>query len=850
MGPSATERVRSSGRSSHLSISDDSHNAATHKSEDSTIKTSISGGSGHTSNYLQSTDIWIKSTRFSTESSREMYVEDRMESATAIEPSKRRTNDISDITLGKLRMSNLPVHGRDNELRVLNGAFDQVNGKEVERSLVMIAGPSGTGKSKLASTLKQKTVRNGGVYVSGKHEFKRGQAPHSALKSACGEICDHITNLCENDPRKSAKIVSSITMTLGSELHLISSFVAKLFAERDDGDKKKIFKQNSSADMTNVKQVGTADTSTSNFKFHYAFLRFMRIVCEHFSPMVLFLDDLQWADKASLDLIDMILTDSQNSKVLIIGAFRSNEVESTSPFYQTLAHLDEKAEHGDISMTKIEIGNLDLEGTQMVVKDVLSYDDEERTLALAALAMKKTNGNVFFLLCFLQVLQERRLIEFNLATLEWTWSQEEIDITASASDNVLDLLLSRMKCLEERLLQVLTIAGMLGSTFDQKTIQLIHQNIYGRLKQKGVDDLLEDLQDEGFLVKHEDFDSTFYKWQHDSIHEAALSLVPEEDRLSFGRQIGEIMIDEMNDDELEEGPIFVAVNLLNLSISIPEPSQRVRLAVLNHRVCVKAMEVAAYTSCAEYATKGLQFLPYTSWDDHPRLKLSLLTLAARAEACLGNEEKVESLCQQVLSRKEIPFEDKIEIFIAWIDALKTGTTAWKKARDILLDALADLSITFPTGLVAIGIRFLRGLLKAKRTIKKLDVRNISRCEDKRAIAIMGLLDRLSFCFLAQADSRMPLVAFQTWEMTRKFGYCDFSPSSLVWVGILMTIALKDYRQGAYCGELAISLLNHGQLEDGVKTEVLCHVMLFPWVKPSQAMLKPLLALYDRGLKVG
>jgi predicted ATPase len=528
-----------------------------------------------------------------------------------LEPTPRRSNDLSGFTIDKIKYASLGLHGRNKEVKLLNDALNMVmcsESTDQERQLISISGYSGTGKTALTNhALKRSTEKLGGLYVRGKFDLHLRNQPYSGVSAACAEICGAIGELQIRNPSHFEHLCRQIPNELGSELELLIQVIPVLadIVDFENGN-------------TNLPPMGMTSSADAKSKINFAFLRFIRVVSQQFIPLVFVLDDLQWADGASIDLLEALLTDpTSNTKLLVVGIYRSNELDEAHAFHHSMRDLEAKSREKYFELTRIEIGNLDLEAVHAIIQELLGMDDSDlsKTWGLAHVCHRKTFGNVFFLLQFVAMLKDRQMLRFNFGTVSWTWDDNEIDASTKASANVVDLLKIKMVELSDDLVALLKLASCLGSTFDLLTLSLVwdgSKNLRTNDEENG-DTLMENVASlvvEGYLVKHAS-NSSFhesYSWSHDKIQEAALGLVQEAEQGGVAAQVGQILLSRLDEKALDSA-LFVVVNLLNGMVDCligggqvqGVQASRLDLAGLNMRASQKAIVCSAFDSAAGYA---------------------------------------------------------------------------------------------------------------------------------------------------------------------------------------------------------------------------------------------------------
>ena len=369
----------------------------------------------------------------------------------------------------KLSFYSLGMYGRDHEISVLNGCFDQLLTGNIERQLLLISGTSGSGKSKLANTLKKPTGNCNGLFVRGKFDIACRSEPYSGLANACAEICNVILELQTHNRIHATMIGQHLKEEVGAEIDLLIQVIPvlnKVFHEHE-------LVRQESQENTVAKKTSSSSLDSKN-RFFFAFLRFMRVISNEFDPLVIVIDDLQWADPCSLELMEAVVADRSNPKLLLVGTYRSNEVDPTHVFHQTLIDLRAKSKDHDFALTEMEVGNLGLQDVHNIVHHLLQCESKERTEGLAQVCFDKTLGNVFFLLQFMSMLYDNKMLQFGVKGFSWSWDEDEIKASTHASDNVVDILKAKIAGLERKeLIDILKLAAFLGATFELETLNLV-----------------------------------------------------------------------------------------------------------------------------------------------------------------------------------------------------------------------------------------------------------------------------------------------------------------------------------------------------------------------------------------
>jgi predicted ATPase len=754
---------------------------------------------------------------------------------------RRSTAESDNLAVNKLRFSSLGLYGRENEMATLNKCLESVMSKDDRRQLVLISGYSGTGKTALASTLKMRVKRLKGAFISGKFDLCLRDEPYTGITAACRELCGEML-LLRDTPSFEAlfqEIRRKIVDQLGAELRLLTHVIPHLheIVGESEGLEDKMERQ------------GHVEAKS---RFNYAFRRFFRVMSSYFMPLVMFLDDLQWADLESLDLLGVLIADRDNPNLMVIGCYRSNEVNETHILTKILRDLQDKNEQDGFDVTEITVGSLEIPDTHRMLMDLISEDDS-RTLSLAQICHKKTDGNAFFFIHFLSSLHQQHLLSFNLGTLKWSWDESEIESQMLATENVVDLMKYKMDELPDPVIQSLQLAACLGSTFDEKTLGLVWDEI-----RRGKDDTKEDIEhslhvavEEG-LLEEVGSASGSYRWVHDKIQEAAFSLVAENELARLRSQVGDILVSQLGERELD-GAIFVVVNLLNEGSVVSEGAKRVKLAELNLQAARKATEFSAFESAAKYTAKGIEMLPSNHWQDKFELALELYSTAAEAEGYIGDVEQIEAHCSEVLDQTRCSLSEKLRVYNVLMDSI-ANRDRMSEAVDLCLGVLKQSGCKFPNKSIPIALSTVVGVVRIKVTVKSRTSEESSKMQfmtDARRIENMKLLDKLTtYCYLAD-NALLPLVVFRSLKWTIRYGLCDYAPPAFATTGGILTGVLFDLQGGSTYGKHALLLMERlGCKTTESRTLFVVYSFVLPWTRPAQSMLRPLLRSYEIGLQTG
>ncbi|MDB6088276.1 MAG: multi-sensor signal transduction multi-kinase [Gammaproteobacteria bacterium] len=552
--------------------------------------------------------------------------EERYQTAAGLEADLRRClavwesdGRIDRFQLGTRDVSNcllIPerLYGRQREIETLLACFDRVVAHGAPE-LVLVSGYSGIGKSSVVHELRKVLVPSRGLFASGKFDQYKRDIPYATLAQAFQSL---VLSLLSLDEAQLGPWRQSFSEALGSNGQLIVNLVPEL--EHIVG-----------------KQPRVADLPPQEAKnrFQMIFRRFLGVFARKEHPLALFLDDLQWLDSATLDLLEHLVTHSEALHLLLVGAYRDNEVGPSHPLMGTL----EAIRKIDVGVHEIVLVPLGLGDVGRLIADTL-HCEPERAKPLAQLVQEKTGGNPFFAIQFLTTLAEEELLVFDRAALAWVWDIDRIE-SKDYTDNVVDLVVRKLKRLPLRTQDALKQLACLGNMAEIGTLSIVY-----RQTEEAMHAALWEAVRAGLVVHL----GNNYKFLHDRIQQAAYSLIPEMQRAEVHLGIGRVLLASLTPDELTE-QLFEVANQFNRGTALlVDRTEKADVATLNLRTGQKAKASAAYASARTYFASGIALLDERDWGSRHELTFSLSLERAECELLGGNLELAEQLIVELLKR--------------------------------------------------------------------------------------------------------------------------------------------------------------------------------------------------------
>lgn len=786
--------------------------------------------------------------------------EDRYQSALGLKADLERclhqwkkTGDIEIFELGERDICDrflIPekLYGREKEVETLLQAFERVaiaykdTSTNHKSELVLVSGFSGIGKTAIVNEVHKPIVRQKGYFIKGKFDQFNRNVPFSAVVEAFRNLMGQL--LSESD-EKLDRWKSKIMMALGNNGQVIIDVIPEL--------ESILGKQPTVPDLSG---------SASKSRFNLLLQKFVRVFATSEHPLVLFLDDLQWADSASLNLMQLLLSDGEMDGFLAIGAYRENEVSTGHP----LAIAIESMQKTGINIEKITIQSLAIKDVNLLVAETL-HCGEKLAVPLTELVYRKTQGNPFFTTQFLKSLHDDGWIFFDRSPRSWQCDIAQVR-SLSLTDNVVELMALQLQKLPEKTQDILKFAACIGNQFDLKTLAIICEKSETDI----VAQLWAALHNELVLPQNDVYKfnqevssnsdpfepvphapehiNISYKFIHDRVQQAAYLSIPEDHKALAHLTIGQLLLQSYSEEQIEEH-IFTIVNQINAGRSLITHRQELdSLAHLNFRAGRKAKLSTAYDAAIQYLTVSRKILPENYWSSQYNLMLALHENLAESAYLNGDFEQLQEQYDVIL-KNAFNILDEIKINEIKIQSL-VAQNKLQKAVKIGLQVLDQLGISFvdvPTqDDVFLELQNTQILL-ADRDIKEL--LHLSEMTDLRKLAAMKILLSIAAASYISVPNLYLLIVFKLIELSLHYGNSSSSIYGYAAYGLLLCGVVGDIEKGYQFGQLAIDLLDRLNAQElTAKTVVLVHGFIQHWKCHTKETLTPLIEGYQAGLNTG
>jgi predicted ATPase/class 3 adenylate cyclase/GAF domain-containing protein len=719
------------------------------------------------------------------------------------------------------------LYGRDQEQSALMRAFARTSQGASE--LLLVSGDPGIGKSALVNEIHKPIVRSRGYFISGKFDQYRRNIPYSAIVQAFQDLVAQILS----EPADRIQVWKArLLESLGARGQVVIDVIPEI------------------AMITGPQPpLPELPITESRNRFVRVFRDFIRVFTHQEHPLAVFLDDLQWADSASLALIQFVLTDPATQHLLLIGAYRDNEVDAAHPLLLTVERVREAVTTSDLVLSGLDASHI-----KSIVTDTFRVSPE-LAAGLADLVYQKTGGNPFFVNQFLRFLLSERLVEAGADG--WTWDLAKIR-ERGITDSVVEFMSNKLAKLPAETQAVLRYAACIGNSFDLGTLRLVTGQaqvaLGAALRQALVEGLVLTPADGYHLaddpLSSELPDGVVLRFLHDRVQQSAYALISEAERPALHLRIGELLRSTLSPSALEES-LFVVVNHLNAGVLLVSgASARRDLAALNLTAARKARESAAYSGAIEYLKVGLRLLPEDSWSTEYRLTCDIHTEWMECEYHVGHPEEADSLFQVLLSKVTQKLE-RAKIHYTKI-LVATNRNRNEEAIALGLHALEPFRIRLPAKPSA--ARLMREVAEVTLRLRGRDadsLLNRPELKDTEARWAMRLLVSICPAAYFAEPNLMTLAALRIVNMTLQHGNAPESPYGYILYALVLGAVFGNYERGHAFGRLAVAMSSRDE-------DVLlrCKVLFIfaglvnVWARPVDDSIEALKQAYQLSLDVG
>ena len=705
------------------------------------------------------------------------------------------------------------LYGREREIETLLDCFDRVVAHGAPE-LALVSGYSGIGKSSVVHELHKVLVPSRGLFASGKFDQYKRNIPYATLAQAFQSL---VRSLLSQGEAQLGRWRQSCSEALGLNGQLLVNLVPEL--ELIIGEQPP------------VEELPPREAKN---RFHMVFRRFLSVFARKEHPLALFLDDLQWLDSASLDLLEHLVTHSEVLHLLLVGAYRDNEVGPSHPLVRTI----EAIRQTDARVHEIVLAPLGLGDVGRLIADTL-HCEPERARPLAQLVQEKTGGNPFFAIQFFTTLAEEELLAFDRAASAWVWDIDRID-AKDYTDNVVDIVVRKLRRLPLTTQDALKQLACLGNLAETDTLGIVYEQT-----EEALHAALWEAVRAGLIVGQ----GHYYKFLHDRIQQAAYSLFPEDRRPAVHLLIGRKLLAGMTADRLDEH-LFELANQFNRGAALlVDRTEKAAVATLNLRAGRKAKVSAAHSAARTFFESGVALLDERDWSSRHELTFSLSLELAQCELLSGNFDKAEQLIVELRQRavSNVEFAD--------VFGLKTKLHVLKgehsQAVDSSLTCLRLFGIDLPAHpaweQVQAEYATVWQTLNGRPTASLIDLPLMTDPQLQAAVQALSALaasasftDHRLFCLLA---CRMVTVSIQ-------HGICGASAHGCALLATILGPVFHRYSDGYRFAKLACDLVEkHDFIAYQPKVYHPAGTVAF-WTQPIEVAIDFMRTTFHTGIETG
>jgi predicted ATPase/signal transduction histidine kinase len=739
------------------------------------------------------------------------------------------------------------LYGRATEVAALLAAFDRVanpsssrsqallgnerNGQKEDHPLIkgssgdsnlsrsemmLVAGFSGIGKTAVINEIHKPIVRQRGYFIKGKYDQFQRNIPFSAFVQAFRDLMEQL--LSESDAELEQwqrKIITAV----GENGQVIVEVIPEL--ERIIGKQQPVSELSGSA---------------AENRFNLLFQKFISVFATQEHPLVIFLDDLQWSDSASLKLLQVLMSEKDSQNLLVIGAYRDNEVSPAHPFMLAVAEM----EKSQVTVNTITLEPLSQVDINDLIADTLSC---EIILAqpLTELVYQKTKGNPFFATQFLRALQEDGLIVFNPIPLTkggqrrvtspliqgrqrgvtGGWQCDIAKVKAlTITDDVVEFMAVQLQKLPPETQEVLKLAACIGAQFDLNTLAVVSE----KSPEETAADLWKSLQ-EGFILPtseiykfylgKEEGKSTptlpnttaqlpHYKFLHDRVQQAAYSLIPDDQKQATHLKIGELLLPNFSEVERGEEVFDIINHFIIGSELITQQEERTKLAKISLFAGQRAKLSTAYESGRKYFAFSLSFLPSNKWESAYELTFIVYLESIETEFLAGNFDRAEDLVKIGFSNAKSSL-DRAKIIAIQLTHYQ-NKALYQKAIQVGIEGLRLLGLEL--SIMPNEAELEAMALAVKKTLNQRAVAGLIDAplivDEERQMLIKLLMNMVPPTYLTNQELLVLVVLHMT-NLCLQYGNTNVAGFVYVWYGTILCQRFQDYELGYEFGLLGLKV---------------------------------------------
>ncbi|MEP1085415.1 MAG: AAA family ATPase, partial [Algoriphagus sp.] len=706
------------------------------------------------------------------------------------------------------------LYARDKQLKQLKDAFSRTT--EGEKKLVYVLGNSGVGKSALVERMYRPVVQSGGFFISGKFDQLRADVPYSAFSQALGKLMSQVLLLKEQELSRWKTKLHELLQPIGRVLFEVIPGLERL--------------------LENEPEVPVLTGAEAQLRFNYAFTKFFQVFAVLGKPVFIFIDDLQWSDVSSLELMKTILLNSELSSLMIVGAYRDNEISPGHLFHQFNLELEQQG----ISPEEIHLENLKEEDIKQLVSNVLGKS--ERSLdELASIVFKKSVGNALFANQFIKAIYKNEMLFFDSKQGAWNWDIAKL-ISYNVEGDIVNLFLETINQLPDHTIEILKHAACIGNKFWFEDLVKISAR-------ENEDITLDFNQALDLDLVIESLDGSFY-FVHDKVQQAIYSLIDAHGKKENHLKIGRILLETTKSENLRE-EIFDIVNQFNFGKElIDDPSELRKLCELNSIAGQRAQNSTAYSLAMQYFENALQLLAQDSWQVDRAFTYDLYLKSAIAAYQINNQSRFEAFTKLLDSHAEGVL-DRLKLADLKIQNANVENDQ-RRVIEIAIEVLrlVEIDLKRHPSQLNVLFGFFRTNLRLAFTSEE-KILQLPEIKDEKLVIAMSIMHHTALAAYLTEPNLLPLIMFELIRLTLKNGLGAKTPVAFVVFGYINIAFMGNMSKGLKMGQLGNKVYEVLQDEDEFVSFKQVYVMFIShWLKHLAESIPELEEALKKGLETG